>query len=60
MTEVRVPKDLWDTTKRPEAVIVNWFYRDRATVGAGVRRRSSKSSRRQPACCASSPHRRRW
>ena len=36
MTEVRVPKDMWDTTKRPEAVIINWFYRDRATVGAGV------------------------
>ena len=36
MTEVRVPKDMWDTTKTPEAVIVNWYYRDRATVRAGV------------------------
>ena len=36
MTEVRVPTDMWDTTQTPEAVIVNWFYRDCATVGAGV------------------------
>ncbi len=36
MTEVRIPKDMWDTTKTPEAVIVNWYYRDRATVRAGV------------------------
>ena len=36
MTEVRIPKDLWDTTKTPEGVIVNWYYRDRATVGAEV------------------------
>ena len=36
MTEVRVPNDMWDTTKTPEAVIVNWFYRDCATVEAGA------------------------
>ena len=36
MTEVRVPTDMWDTAKTPEAVIVNWYYRDRATVEAGV------------------------
>ena len=36
MTEVSVPTDMWDTSKTPEAVIVNWYYRDSATVEAGV------------------------
>lgn len=34
--EVRVPEDMWDTSKMPEAVIVNWHYQDGATVEAGV------------------------
>ncbi len=36
MTEVRIPEGLWDSRKTPEAVVVNWFYRDGATVEAGA------------------------
>jgi pyruvate/2-oxoglutarate dehydrogenase complex dihydrolipoamide acyltransferase (E2) component len=36
MSEIVVPKDLWDTAKTPEGIVANWFYADGGKVPAGV------------------------
>jgi len=34
MADVRIPDDLWDTSKTPEGIVANWFYRDGSEVPA--------------------------
>jgi len=35
MSDIVVPKDLWDTAKIPEGIVANWFYADGGNVPAG-------------------------
>ena len=37
MLDIAVPEGLWDTSKTPEGVVANWFYRDGSTVEAGAK-----------------------
>ena len=37
MSDVAVPEGLWDTSKTPEGIVANWFYRDGCTVEAGAK-----------------------
>lgn len=36
MTDIVVPKDLWDTQKTPEGIVANWFYADGGDVPEGA------------------------
>jgi len=36
MSDIVVPKDLWDTAKTPEGVVANWFYADGGKVPVGA------------------------
>jgi len=37
LSDVAVPEGLWDTSKTPEGIVANWFYRDGSTVEAGAK-----------------------
>ncbi|MGA2314582.1 MAG: biotin/lipoyl-containing protein [Xanthobacteraceae bacterium] len=37
MSEIAVPEGLWDTSKTPEGIVGNWFYRDGSMVEAGAK-----------------------
>ena len=37
MSDVAVPEGLWDTSKTPEEIVANWFYRDGSAVDAGAK-----------------------
>ena len=37
MSDIVVPEGLWDTTKTPEGIVGNWFYRDGSMVEAGAK-----------------------
>ena len=39
MTDIVVPKGLWDTKKTPEGIVANWFYADGGDVPEGCDRR---------------------
>lgn len=34
---IAVPAELWDTSKTPEGIVGNWFYRDGSMVEAGAK-----------------------
>lgn len=34
--DIVVPSGLWDTTKTPEGIVANWFFRDGTDVSAGA------------------------
>jgi pyruvate/2-oxoglutarate dehydrogenase complex dihydrolipoamide acyltransferase (E2) component len=36
MTDIVVPKNLWDTEKTPEGIVGNWFYADGGDVPEGA------------------------
>jgi pyruvate/2-oxoglutarate dehydrogenase complex dihydrolipoamide acyltransferase (E2) component len=36
MSDIVVPKDLWDTAKTPEGIVANWFYADGGNVPEGA------------------------
>jgi pyruvate/2-oxoglutarate dehydrogenase complex dihydrolipoamide acyltransferase (E2) component len=36
MTDIVVPKDLWDTEKTPEGIVANWFYANGGDVPEGA------------------------
>jgi len=36
MTDIAVPKDLWDVDKTPEGIVANWFYTDGGNVPNGA------------------------
>ena len=36
MSDIVVPKDLWDTGKTPEGIVANWFYADGGKVPGGA------------------------
>lgn len=37
MADIAVPEGLWDTSKTPEGIVANWFYRDGSMVDAGAK-----------------------
>ena len=37
LSDIAVPEGLWDTSKTPEGIVANWFYRDGSTVEAGAK-----------------------
>jgi pyruvate/2-oxoglutarate dehydrogenase complex dihydrolipoamide acyltransferase (E2) component len=36
MTDIIVPKGLWDADKTPEGIVANWFYADGGDVSNGA------------------------